>query len=267
VEFLLVSLVSQFEVEFKRFIGAEHAVATCNGTVALHTALLSLGIGEGDKVITTPFSFIASANSILYCGATPIFADIDPDTYCLDPVEVRDALEEHDNVKAVLCVHLFGNVCDMKSMLNLAQAYNVGLIEDCAQALGRNVGNTGHFGCYSFYESKNLWTFEGGMLTTPSSELAKKARMLINHGRSGRWTHEVLGYNYRMPEVCALLGLQQLKRHRKAIMAELGSYCVDDGFYPYVIYEQPVYKKLGFNGHCPNAEKIAEEVRTRLEST
>ncbi len=245
-----------------------------NGTSALHVALLSVGVREGDFVLTTPFSFIASSNAILYCGAIPYFVDIDPKTYCMDIQELALAdvkfFELGKEIKCVLPVHLFGNTCDMKGIRELMGQSSY-IVEDCAQALGArvngtHVGNFGDIGTFSFYASKNLWTFEGGMIITNNEELATKARMLINHGcKPGeKYKHYILGYNYRMPQICALLGLTSLKLHKKGILAELGSYGIDDGYYPEVIYNQPLYKKLGIKGNCPIAEKIAEEVKKKL---
>lgn len=262
-----MTLITEFEREFCEFTGAKHAIAVCNGTASLHTALLTLGITTGTKVVTTPFSFIASSNAILYCGATPVFADINPKTYCIDPKRVREAIEANSNVKAILCVHLFGKPCELDQLQTIAHINNLRLIEDCAQAfgatyMGKHVGTYGDFGCFSFYTSKNLWTFEGGMLTTNNPMHAQIARQLINHGRDGKHRHVVLGYNYRMPEPCALMGLRMLQRHQKGMLAELGSYGPDEGYYPYVIYDQPLYRRLGIKGNCPNAEKVAKYVRT-----
>lgn len=264
----MTTVITDFEEEFKRFTGARHAIACCNGTAALHTALIAIGIKHGDKVITSPFSFIATANSILYCDATPVFADIDPKTYCIDPAKVEEKMEWTPTVKAVKAVkavlvpHIFGNVCDIDSLKQICKRWNILLVEDCAQALGatykgKHVGNFGSFGTFSFYASKNLWTFEGGMLITNNSHLAQKARMIINHGQSEKYKHEILGYNYRMPQICALIGLTTLKLHKKAILVELGSYGIEQGHYPEVIYNQPLYKKLGITGDCPNAEAAA----------
>lgn len=262
-----MTVIDEFENEFKAFTGARHAVACCNGTAALHTALLALGIKRGDKVVTTPFSFVASANCILYCGATPIFADIDPETFCIAPGEVESKLDDQ-RIKAVVCVHIFGNVCDMKAITEICRNHKVYLVEDCAQALGarygsRHVGNYGDFGTFSFYAPKNLWTFEGGMIVTNRDHLAKTARMIIDHGQSKKYVHEILGFNYRMPQICALIGLTQLKLHKKAVMSELGLHGPQEGHYPRVIYEQPFYRKLGIKGNCPNAEIAAKEVRER----
>jgi perosamine synthetase len=255
-----MTVIDEFEAEFSKFTGVKHSIACCNGTAAMHTALSTLGITRGDKVVTTPFTFMATSNAILYCGATPVFADINPETYCIDPDAVAEVLT--NDVKAILCVHLFGNVCDVEALTD----FEVPLIEDCAQALGAkyngvHVGNFGEFGCFSFYATKNLWTFEGGMIVTNNDELAERARMFINHGRINKNTMVMLGHNYRMPQICALVGYTQLKLHKHAIVSELGSYGLERGYYPYVVYDQPLYKKLGLNGNCPNAERIAQQVR------
>lgn len=265
-----MTVIDDFEEEFKKFTGSKHAIACSSGTSALHTALVAIGIEHGDKVITTPFSFIASANCILYCQAVPVFADIIPETYCIDPCEVEKKLKEDRRIRAIICVHLFGNVCDLSSLTSIARKYEVDLIEDCSQALGakynrKHVGNFGKFGTFSFYATKNLWTFEGGMLTTNDDHLANKARMIINHGETSRYRHEILGYNYRMPQICALIGLTNLKLHKIAILSELGSYGIKQGYYPTVIYNQPLYQKLGITGNCPNAEKASEEARKHFQ--
>lgn len=156
----------------------------------------------------------------------------------------------------------------MDSLRQLAELYEVSLIEDCSQALGAkygktHVGNFGDFGTFSFYATKNLWTFEGGMIITNRAHLAERARMIINHGcgPGHKYVHDVLGFNYRMPQICALIGLTSLKLHKKAILSELGSYGPEQGYYPLVIYNQPLYKKLGIKGNCPIAERVAKKVR------
>jgi len=257
-----MTVIDEFEEEFKKFTGSKYAIACCNGTAALHTAVTALGIGKGDKVITTPFSFVSTANCILYNGGIPIFADINPNTYLIDPSEVKKQLNQYPDVKAIIPVHLFGKACDMDSLLKLG----VPIIEDCAQALGtrykrKHVGLFGDFGCFSFYATKNLSTFEGGMIITQKSHYNRLTRMIINHGQSKKYRHEILGYNYRMPQICALIGLTQLKLHQIAIKAELGSYGLEQGYYPQIIYNQPLYKKLGIKGNCPNAEAVAKKVR------
>lgn len=258
--------VEYFEDEFKRFIGSKHAVAVCNGTAALHTALLSCGVKEGDEVITTPFTFVATGNAILMCGATPVFADIEEETYCINPAEVEAKLEEHPDAVGVLAVHLFGNMADIKTIRRLLGKDQF-LVEDSSQALGatrdgKMVGILGDAGTFSFYASKNLWTFEGGMVVTDSDYIYRRAMQIRNHGlENGEMVR--MGYNYKMPWNCAFLGWQMLKLHKPAILAELGRYGLKDGYYPKVVYQHPYYVERGITGDCPVAEDIAWRVKHR----
>lgn len=206
--------VKRFEEEFARYLGTRYAVATSSGTSALHLALLALGVGPGDEVITSPFSFIATGNSILFCGAKPVFADIDSDTYNIDPRLIRQKITP--KTKAIMPVHLYGQPSDMDGILSLCKEYKLALVEDACQAhgaeyKGRKVGSFG-IGCFSFYPTKNMTTGEGGMLTTDDQAIAEKTRMLRNHGQSQRYRHTRLGYNYRMTDVAAAVGIGQLKR-------------------------------------------------------
>lgn len=212
-------VVTNFENKFASYIGMEHGVASCNGTTALHVALLTLGIGEGDKVLTSPFSFIASGNSILFNRSIPVFVDIDPATYLLDPIKLETYLERHYDpaMKAILAVHLFGLPCNMPKILEIANKYNLKVIEDCAQSHGAEINGqkTGSFGeaaCFSFYPTKNMTTGEGGITLFKSKELANLGRKYINHGRVDQYLHDVLGFNYRMTNIAAAIGLEQLKR-------------------------------------------------------
>jgi len=213
--------VRRFEETFAAYVGARHAIATSNGTVALHAALLGAGVGPGDRVVTTPFTFIATANAILYCGAVPVFSDIDPDTYNLSPQALAETLARLKDAgtpaKAVLLVHLFGLPCDMTSIMAVASEHGAIVIEDCAQAHGaayngRRVGTFGTVGTFSFYATKNLTTGEGGMVVTDSDEVAQRVRQLVNHGRIDRYEHALLGYNYRMTDLAAAMGLAQLAK-------------------------------------------------------
>jgi dTDP-4-amino-4,6-dideoxygalactose transaminase len=207
--------VREFEEKFAEYIGTRYAIATSSGTTALHTALLSCGIGEGDEVITTPFSFIATANSILYCGARPVFADIDSRTFNIDPEEVKEKIS--DKTKAVLVVHLYGQPCEMDALLEICRDHGLLLIEDVCQAHGaeykdKKMGSFGDCAAFSFYPTKNMTTGEGGMITTDSREIAEKARMIRDHGSKTKYHHEVLGYNYRMADIAAAIGIEQLKK-------------------------------------------------------
>lgn len=205
----------QFEEKFSRFTGTKFAVATANGTAALHTALKCLGIKEKDTVITTPFSFIATSNSILYCGAKPIFCDISPETFNISPEEIKKALKKNSSVKAILCVHLFGLPCNIEEVRAICRQKGLLLIEDCAQAHGaeyknKKAGSFGDCAIFSFYATKNMTTAEGGMITTNIKSLDEKCRRFINHGRVSQNKFSMLGYNYRLTDIASSLGLAQL---------------------------------------------------------
>ena len=210
-------VVAEFERSFADYIGVQHGIATSCGTTALEIALRALGIGTGDKVITTVFSFIASANSILYTGAVPAFADIDPLTFNITADSIAAALDKYPDSRAVLIVHLFGQSCDMDAIKKLTKERGLLLIEDCSQAhgakwKGKKVGSFGNAATFSFYPTKNMTTGEGGMVVTNNDETADKARLLINHGMKMRYKHDVLGYNYRMTNIAAAIGIEQLRR-------------------------------------------------------
>jgi len=212
-------VVREFESEFADFCGASHGVATTNGTTALHTAFEALDIGAGDVVVTSPFSFIASANAIRFAGAIPVFADIDLSTYNLDPESTEEVVREHD-ADAILAVHLFGLPADMGRLREIADEYDCALVEDAAQAHGAaydgvRAGSLGDAACFSFYPTKNMTTGEGGMVTTDSTEVAERAASFVNHGRAeGRpaYEHVRVGHNFRMTSVLAAIGRVQLSR-------------------------------------------------------
>lgn len=213
------AVVTEFEKQFSTYIGANYGVATSNGTTALHAALLGLEIGEGDKVITTPFTFIASSNSILFNRAIPVFIDIDADNYLLDLDKLEVYLEKHNGsaIKAILVVHLFGLACDMQRLMNIAKKYDLKVIEDCAQSHGAMIANkkAGSFGdaaCFSFYPTKNMTTSEGGIALFKEEAVANLSRKYVNHGRVDQYKHDVLGFNYRMTNICAAIGIEQLKK-------------------------------------------------------
>ena len=206
--------VQAFEDAFAAKFEAPYAIATSSGTSALHVALLAHGIGPGDEVITTPFSFVASANAALFVGARPVFADIEPDYFTIDPEEIRVKITP--KTKAIIAVHLYGQICDMDAITEIASKHDLIIIEDAAQAHGAQLNGqaVGSWGtaCYSFYPTKNITTGEGGMITTHSSEIADMARMIRNHGARHRYVHEVLGYNLRMMDLQAAIGIIQLSR-------------------------------------------------------
>ncbi len=208
-------VVESFESSFAHYVGAPHAVALGNGTMALCATLRCLGIGTGDEVITPAFSFVATANAVLYCGATPIFADIDPQTYTLDPVSVEAVLTKR--TRALLPVHLYGQPADMAPLRRIAQERRLLLIEDACQAHGATYGDTpvgmlGDAACFSFYPTKNMTAAEGGMVTTADASLAQRLRQFRNQGQRSRYDYAGYGLNYRLSELHAAIGVVQLAK-------------------------------------------------------
>lgn len=207
--------VASFEREFARYCGTSHAVAVSNGTTALHAALLAAGIGPGDEVIVPAFTFYATASSVLMCGATPVFADVDEQTFNIDPARVEAAVTPR--TRAVIAVHLFGQPFDIAAVQEICRHHHLILIEDSAQAHGalyngQRVGSFGDLACFSFYATKNMITGEGGMVTTSHKDLNDRLHLIVNHGQSEKYLHTCLGYNYRMTDMAAALGLVQLGR-------------------------------------------------------
>jgi perosamine synthetase len=206
--------VAEFETRFAELCGVKHAVAAASGTASLWLALLAHGIGAGDEVITTPFSFIASSNCILYVGAQPVFVDIEPDTCLIDAAAIEAKIT--GRTRAILPVHLYGQPCDMAAIMEIAGRHNLVVIEDACQAHGatfegQSVGSFGT-GCFSFYPTKNMTTGEGGIVTTNDEALAERLRLLRNHGQSQRYRHDILGYHFRTTDIQAAIGLVQLDK-------------------------------------------------------
>ena len=217
--------IVEFEKKMSEYTGVKYAVAVNSGTSALHLIIRGMGIGEGDVVITTPFSFIASANCILFERARPLFVDIDEQTLNLDPDKVEEKLEslsseELTKVKALLVVDAFGQPADWDRFRQIGKKYSLRLIEDSAEALGaeykgKKAGSLGEVGVFAFYPNKQITTGEGGILVTDDAELSRLARSMRSQGRgeSGEWLdHERLGYNYRMDELSSALGCSQMER-------------------------------------------------------
>jgi perosamine synthetase len=206
--------VKAFEEAFAEMCGVKFAIATTSGTTALHTSLLAHGIGPGDEVITSPFTFIASANSILYVGAKPVFVDIDPFTYNIDPGLIEAALTS--KTKAILPVHLFGLCCDMDPIMDIASRHGLIVLEDACQSHGANYKGrkAGSFGTgtFSLYPTKNITSAEGGMITTNDETLAENCRVIRQHGMRRRYYHDELGFNFRMTDIHAAIGLAQLRK-------------------------------------------------------
>jgi len=208
--------VEKFEQEFADYLGVKYALAVSSGTAGLHLACLAAGIGPGDEVITTPLSFVASVNCILYCGAQPVFVDVDRDSLNIDPYRVERAITE--NTVAILPVHLFHQVCYMEWLKELAERAGLWAIEDACEALGashcdRRAGTLGDAGVFAFYPNKQMTTGEGGMVVTRNEDWYRHMKSLRNQGRADEWLHHpYVGYNYRMDEMSAALGRVQLSR-------------------------------------------------------
>jgi perosamine synthetase len=205
--------VTQFEKEFADFAGVKHAVAMNTGTAALHSALVAAGVKQGDEVILPSFTFVATAEAVVIVGGKPIFTDIEPETYNLSPDEIEKNLTK--KTKAILPVDLYGFSVDSKPIRQIADEHNLPIVEDAAQAhgatyAGKPVGYFATASCWSLYASKNITTGEGGVATTDSDEIANTLRLIRTHGEKDKYASLMLGYNYRMSEIQAAIGLVQL---------------------------------------------------------
>jgi perosamine synthetase len=214
--------VERFEEEFARLCGTRTALSVCNGTAALHLALLALGVGPGDEIVVPSLTYIATANAVRYAGAEPVFAEVDPATWCLDPEAVAGAVTSR--TRGIIAVHLYGHPADMDELEGIASRHNLWLVEDAAEAhlatyKGRPVGSLGRMAMFSFYGNKPFTSGEGGALTTDSPELAQKARLLRGQGMDPerRYYFPVTGYNYRLTNVACALLCAQLERRESLI--------------------------------------------------
>ncbi len=214
--------INQFEKSFSEFLGVKYSASVSNGTVALHTALLALGIGPGDEVIVPTFTYIASVNAIHYTGAKPIFVDSQIDSWQMDPEDVKRKLSS--NTKAIMAVHLYGHPCDMNKLTKLCADNNLFLIEDCAESFGSKYADnyTGCFGdiaTFSFFGNKTITTGEGGMVSTNNEDLYNKIFHIKGQGlaKGKEYYHDIIGYNYRMTNICAAIGCAQLENAEKII--------------------------------------------------
>lgn len=240
--------IAEFEQTVADYVGAKYAVAISNGTSALHAACFAAGIGPGDEVITTPLTFAASANCVLYCGGTPVFADVDPKTYNIDPEDIRRKIT--DRTKAIIAVHLAGQPCDMDAIHSIAREHGLIVIEDGAHALGsvykgKKVGSMSDMTTFSFHPVKPITTGEGGMIVTDKEDFYKKMVLFRSHGitrddsmmtrNDGPWFYQQfdLGYNYRITDIQCALGCSQMKKldrflaRRKEIVARYNEAFVD----------------------------------------
>ncbi|MFQ5910015.1 MAG: DegT/DnrJ/EryC1/StrS family aminotransferase [Thermoplasmata archaeon] len=207
--------VKEFENRFAECVGRKHAIATSSGTSALHISALVMGISKGSEVIIPPLTFFATASTVLFCGGRPVFADIDPETYTLDPASVERSVTSA--TRAILPVDLYGQTADYDPIQGIADDNDLKLIEDACQAhgssyKGKMAGSFGDMSCFSFYATKNITTGEGGMILTDEDEVAERARLLREHGEDSHYNHVLLGYNYRMTEISAAIGIVQLQK-------------------------------------------------------
>lgn len=215
-QYVLGKRVSELEDGIRKYHGVKEAIGVASGTDALHLSLKALGIGDRDEVITSPFTFFATAEAILYTGAKPVFVDIEPETYNIDISLIEKKIT--DRTKAILPVHIFGHPADMKAVMDIAAKYNLKVIEDCAQSFGaslngRKTGSFGDAGCFSFYPSKNLGAYgDGGMITLNDTDADDEIRKLRNHGSKGGYRHECIGYNSRLDEIQAGILLVKFRR-------------------------------------------------------
>jgi len=203
----------QFEEEFRKKVGARYAYAVNSGTAALHVAYLSI-LKPCDEVIVPDFTFMSTASTVVFSGGRPVFADIDGETLTIDPEDVNEKVAP--KTRAIAPVHLFGNAADMKALREIAEDHNLYLVSDAAQAHGtridgEDVGSLDHINCYSFYPTKTITTGEGGMVTTNDEKFYEKGKLIRNHGQESQYLHRILGFNYRMTEIAAVIGLSQLE--------------------------------------------------------
>jgi perosamine synthetase len=218
--------VKEFEKIFAEYIGTKYALATSNGTAALHLIMVSLGIKEGDEVIIPDLTFIATANAVAYTSAKPVFVDIDPETFCIEPESIMKAITA--KTKAIIPVHLYGHPADMDKINEIAKEYGLLVIEDAAEAhgaeyKGRKVGSLGNHGVFSLYGNKIITTGEGGMITTDDEKVYEKTKFLRDHAMSveKRYWHTEIGYNYRITNIQAALGLAQMERIEELIKKKI----------------------------------------------
>lgn len=254
-----------FEEYVKETYRLEDCIAVNNGTSALIAPLWSLDLKPGDEVITTPFTFIATTNAILIAGGVPVFADINPETYLIDPEEIKKLITPR--TRAIIPVHLYGRICEMESINEIANSHGLVVIEDTAQAFGAKcdlgpAGMISDAGTFSFYKTKNISTFEGGMICIPKNSRldASKVRSICDQGQVGKYIHEYIGFNFRLAEPLCLMALEQMKIHMTGIKAELGLRGPEQGHYPTVVYNQPAYIRKQITGNCPIAECIAASI-------
>jgi len=278
-QFILGKFVASFETDFAAFCKVQHAIGVNSGTSALHLALLAAGVGPGDEVITVPFTFVATVAAIQYCGARPVYVDIDPASFCMDPALIERAITAR--TKAILPVHLYGQPADMDPIVEIAARHRLPVIEDAAQAhgadyKGRRVGSIGDMACFSFYPGKNLGAYgEGGAVVTNNAAYAQTVRLLRDWGMSKRYYHDLPGFNYRMEGLQgAILGvkLKHLPRWNEARRANAAAYsrhlagaCVETpAEMPYARHVYHVYAIRARGRDALAADLLAKGVQTGI---
>lgn len=264
--------VRGFEKEIESWFGVRHARAVNSGSSAIMASLLALGVGPGDRVIVPAYTFPSTANSVLHVGATPILIDVYPGSLTINIKEAEKAIEEY-NASVIIPVHLFGRPCKIEELNKVKTKYDIIIVEDACQAIGSEVngkflGTIFDAGVLSFYFSKNLWTYEGGMVLTDDADVADKISLLRNHGFNSDGDMILLGHNWKMPQILAFLGTGMAKHHKIAILSELGRYSPEDGYYPKVVYQHSWYqdnKDKWIALKCPIAEETAKKVSEAVE--
>jgi dTDP-4-amino-4,6-dideoxygalactose transaminase len=268
-------IIEAFENELKESLNSDCVVAVSSGWAALYASLLCCDV-KGYEVITTPFTFQATTNVIIQAGGIPVFVDIKMNNHLIDERLIERAIT--DKTKAILPVHLFGRECNMPEIIKIARKHKLYVIEDTAQAFlrkysnydsssnGKRLGTFGDFGCFSFYCTKNLSTFEGGAISINGmpSYVENQIRAIISHGQYEKYDHRIMGFNGRMSPQSALTGYAQLKLHQNQIEYALGQYSERNGYYPYVTYEHDFIKDLGITGNCPIAEGAAKSIKNKF---
>ncbi|MGY5875840.1 MAG: DegT/DnrJ/EryC1/StrS family aminotransferase [Candidatus Thorarchaeota archaeon] len=261
----------EFEKEFADYVGTKYATVTSNGTTALSTALEAMGIQPGDEVITTPFTFIASANTICMLGAIPVFVDVKPDTYNIDPEKVEAAIT--DKTKGIMPVHIFGMPSDMTHLMDIAEDNDLMVLEDACQAHGAAIdgklaGSLGHAATFSFYATKNMMTGEGGMISTDDEEIIERALTIKNHGRGkqGGYSHYQVGYNNRMLDMVAAIGRVQLERMPGVLKARRENAAKLDKLFSEYDFVKPQVADEGFDsGYHVYAPRLYSDSISRDE--
>jgi perosamine synthetase len=261
----------EFEKKFAEYVGTKYAISTTSGTTALHLGLLSQGLGEGDEVIIPAFSFIATANVVLFCNAKPVFCDVDSKTFNIKPEDIEKLITK--KTKAIMPVHLYGQAVDIQPIKEIAEKHNLFVIGDACQAHGatyngKMVGSFFDVECFSFYPTKNMTTGEGGMVTTNNEELAELMFSIRNHGREKKkwgYEHERLGYNYRMTDIGAVIGLEQLKKLPDSLIkrkknAEFYDETLKGVITPYV-YDNVIHAYHQYTIKCNKRDSLLDELK------